>query len=312
MPRLFVFDLQLFADGFAADGGAVQTGDTAQGNAMVDDSGQLAAGATAPGQAMPEQPEQPETQQTPPQKTPQQRKAEFDKLIKEEYKDLYDQRVKSHIDRRFRETGALKQRLEAADPVMTALATKYGVPADDAAAILRALDEDTGYLEQEAAEKGVSVEQLRNLKKLEAENAQFRADMERRQREQQQQQQWAEIMRQGDALKAIHPNFDLDSECTDPDTGERFLGLIAHGLPVRTAYEAVHLDDIVGGAMQYTAKTIEAKTVNDIQARGLRPRENGTSGNAAARVAKKDPSTFTRADREDISRRVARGERIEF
>lgn len=61
------------------------------------------------------------------------------------------------------------------------------------------------------------------------------------------------------------------------------MGLLRSGVDARTAYEVVHKDEIIGGAMQYTAQRVQEKVVNDIRARGMRPPENGGSGHRAPR-----------------------------
>ena len=83
------------------------------------------------------------------------------------------------------------------------------------------------------------------------------------------------------------------------------------GVDVRTAYELIHKDEIIAGAMQFTAKTVEQKIANKIMANGARPNENGMSSQSAA-VVKSDVSQLSKADRQEIIRRVARGEKIRF
>ena len=61
--------------------------------------------------------------------------------------------------------------------------------------------------------------------------------------------------------------------------------------------------------MQYTAKQVEAKVANNVRAGQKRPAEGAASGRSAVQV-KSDPSQFTKADMDEITRRVARGERI--
>ena len=80
---------------------------------------------------------------------------------------------------------------------------------------------------------------------------------------------------------------------------------------VRTAYEVIHKDEIIPAAMHMTAKTVEQKLTNKIIAGGARPSENGNSSQGAS-VTKSDVSQLTKADRAEIARRVARGEKISF
>ena len=60
----------------------------------------------------------------------QQRKAEFERLIKGEYKDLFDERTQKIINTRFKENKTLEEqanRAKALDPVLDLLSSKYGV-----------------------------------------------------------------------------------------------------------------------------------------------------------------------------------------
>jgi hypothetical protein len=247
--------------------------------------------------------------------TADEREAEFEKLIKGEYKDLYEKRFKQGLDARFKQQKAMEEQLNASkafDPVREMLATKYGVDGTDANAILKALEEDNSFYEEEAMAKGMSIEQVKQFHKLERENAAFKRSMQEQQAREQAAQRFQQLTQQGEALKQVYPNFDLQAEANDPASGQRFRALLNSGVDVRTAYEVIHMNDIMGGAMQYTAQTIQQKTINDIRARGMRPAENGAGGNAAAAVVKSDPKKFTRKDRDEISRRVMRGERIEL
>ncbi|MFZ5975208.1 MAG: hypothetical protein ACOYU3_07350 [Bacillota bacterium] len=238
------------------------------------------------------------------------RKAEFDRLINGDYKDLYTERTQKMINERFKQTKQLEAQSEALAPVLDMLAQKYGVDAKDVKALSNAIQEDDSYYEQEAYDRGLTVDQLKQMKKLERENAEFRRVMEERSKAEEANRIMSTWYEQAEQTKGVYPGFDLEVECKNEATGERFVSLLRSGVDVKTAYEVIHKDDLIGGAMQYTAQQVAQKVTNDIRARGMRPAENGTSGNAAAAIVKSDPSKFTRQDREEISRRVQRGERI--
>lgn len=243
------------------------------------------------------------------------RRAEFERLIKGDYKDLYDKRVQDTINARFKQVKALEEKAGRADalaPVLDLLAGKYGVDASDAEALAKAIEADDSYYEQEAMEKGLSVEQLKAFKRMERENAAFKRMVQEQEQRQAGARMQAELQRQSENCQRIYPGFDLRAELERPGTGERFFSLLKSGVDVQTAYEVVHKDELVAGAMEYTAKAVQQKTVNDIRARGLRPAENGVSGGGSAITVKTDPRTFTRKDREEIARRVLRGERIQL
>lgn len=256
---------------------------------------------------------EPETRVT--SDTEEARKAEFEKFIKGDYKDLFDARVKQNIDARFKETETLRNKaaqVDALSPVLDMLSSKYGVESGNTEALAKAIQEDDGYYEEEALRKGLSVEQLKQMKKLERENAEFKRVAQEQQRKQNADRIFAQWAQQSESLKQVYPTFDLQSECSSAEYGSRFLGLLKSGIDVKTAYEVIHKDDIIGGAMQYTAQKVQQKTVNDIKARGMRPSENGGSGNAPSVIRKADPSKLTNKDLAEISKRVRAGERIEF
>jgi hypothetical protein len=102
-------------------------------------------------------------------------------------------------------------------------------------------------------------------------------------------------------------NIDFRTESMNPD----FVAILKNGSSVEAAYRAVHFDEMMGGAMFKTAQAVTEKMANNLQAKASRPVENGISSRATATV-KTDVNSLTRKDREEIERRVARGERISF
>lgn len=236
---------------------------------------------------------------------PPDRNAEFEKLIKGDYKDLYDARVQDTIQRRLKGTKETVDKYNALTPTIELLAKKYGVDANDVEALNRAIEEDDAYYEEEALERGMSVEQLKEVRKMERENAELKKQMQEKNRRDQQAQQYSQWMEQAKQAKALYPSLDLNAEAKNP----QFLRLLNAGVDVGTAYAVIHKDEIIPAAMQYTAKTVEQKLTNKIIANGARPTENGISSQSSA-VVKNDVSQYTKDDRAEIIRRVARGDKI--
>ena len=235
------------------------------------------------------------------------RNAEFEKLIKGEYKDLYDAKVQDTIQKRLKGQKETVDKFNALSPTLEMLAKKYGVDAGDIEALNNAISEDDSYYEQEALEKGMSVQQLKEIKRMERENADLKAQMEEAQRQENGKKLYAAWMQQADEAKKIYPSFDLETEMSNP----KFLDLLRSNIDVRTAYEVLHKDDIIRGAMHFTAQTVESKLSKKIASNGARPSENGMSSQSAA-VVKSDVSQLSKADRAEIIRRVQRGEKIRF
>ena len=306
-------DLQLFADGAGAGGsgtgaegatGATATAAVSQkgvkGNPLANvvygkqDDGAQAASVqnNAAGSGSVEAPD---------------RIAEFEKLIKGEYKDLYDQRVQDTVQKRLKGSKENEAKLTALSPTIELLARKYGVDASDIEALNKAIEDDDAYYEQEALEKGVTVEQLKEIRKMEKENAELKRQMQEQTAKEKGAQLYAQWMEQAEKAKTIYPSFDLRAEMQN----QKFVDLLRANVDVRTAYEVIHKDDIIPAAMQFTAKTVEQKLTNKIMANGARPNENGISSQSAAQY-KSDVSQLSKADREEIIRRVQRGEKIRF
>ena len=235
------------------------------------------------------------------------REAEFEKLIKGEYKDQYDARVQDTIQKRLKGSKETVDKYNALTPTLELLAKKYGVDAADIEALNKAIQEDDSYYEEEALEKGLTVQQLKEIRKMERENADLKAKMEESQRQEQGKKLYAAWMQQAEAAKMVYPSFDMKAEMNNP----KFVDLLRSNIDVRTAYEVLHKDEIIPAAMQFTAQAMESKIAKKIASNGARPTENGMSSQSAA-VVKSDVSQLSKADRAEIIRRVQRGEKIRF
>ena len=297
-------NLQLFAEGAGGDGGTGSEGAT----------GVSATAAVSQSKGVKSNPlanvvygKQAEVEETPAaeveKNVTEDRNAKFEALIKGEYKDLYDARVQDTVQKRLKGSKETEEKYKALTPTLEILAKKYGVDANNVEALNKAIEEDDSYFEEEALERGISVEQLKEIRKIERENAEFKKEKA----EQERREQYVTWMRQAEEAKSLYPSLDLQTEVKNPE----FRKLLMAGIDVGTAYHVVHKDEIIPAAMQYTAKTVEQKLANKVIANGARPTENGNFSQSGA-VTKSDVSTLTKTDRAEIARRVANGERITF
>ena len=235
------------------------------------------------------------------------RKAEFKKLIKGEYKDEYGAEVENIVQNRLKGTKEKVARLESLTPLLEMIANKYGVDSNDAEALIKAIEDDDSYFADEAMERGITVDELKRIRKIERENADLKKQMEEQNRQENANKLYQKWFEESESAKQFYPNFDVQAELQNED----FARLLMAGIDVKSAYEVIHKDEIIGGAMQYAAKTVEKKVVDKIKANGSRPVENGISSNSAA-VVKTDVSQFTDADMDEIIRRVRNGEKIKL
>ena len=153
----------------------------------------------------------------------------------------------------------------------------------------------------------MSVEQYKRFQKLQRENAALLREKRQQQSRQAVQQQLQKWYSEGEQVKAAYPEFDLGAECKNP----QFLSMLRSGVPVRLAYEVLHMDEIKDGVAQNTARQTEKQVVDGIRAKGSRPPEAGTAQRSSF-VVKDDPSKWTKQDRAEIARRVAQGETIKL
>ena len=313
-----LLDLQLFADGTGAAGGDTGAGGATGADATAAVSQQkgvktnpladVVYGKTAEAKDTAQTADVQESSTKEADTVPAvDRNAEFEKLIKGDYKDLYDAKVQDIVTKRLKGSKETVDKYNALAPTIEMLAKKYGVDPSDIPALNKAIEEDDSYYEEEALEKGVTVEHLKFQRKLEKENAELKRQMQEQEARENGAKLYARWMDEAKSAKAVYPGFDLKAEMQN----QQFVDLLRANVDVRTAYEVIHKDEIIPAAMQFTAQAVEKKLTNNIIAGGRRPAENGTSSQSAART-KSDVSQLTKDDIAEISRRVARGERITF
>ena len=240
-------------------------------------------------------------------KSLEERRKAFNDLVNGEYKDLYTEATQGIINRRFKETKDLEAQVKNAAPILETLMQHYNIADGDMTKLLNAVESDDTYWRDAAYDAGMDVEQYKRFQKLERENKAF-AEAERQRRGQQQAdaqiQKWYS---EAEALSQQYPDFDLNSEVKNP----QFLSMLRAGLPVEHAYKVIHMDEIMQNTASQAAASAEKKVVDNIRAKGKRPAENGTA-NQSAFTVKDDVSKLTKGEREEIAKRVARGEKISF
>lgn len=317
-------NLQIFADGGAGaaggDGGAVAgTGD--------------ATGVTAPAAEVPrakkrkENPlanvkygKQPEptapsqdatgTEQTANTREEGSKRPSFQELIEGEYKAEFGEHVQNVIRQRFKANAENEERLGKMTPIMEMLGQKYNIDPTDIDQIAKVVGDDDSLYEQEAIERGMSIESLKTIKQMERENEQLKAREQQSIAEQRMREHFNALAQQADEAKKLYPNLDLGVEMQNPTFAR--LTSPGVGVDVRTAYEVVHREEMRGAEMQYAAQKSAERMANAIRSGSMRPVENGLQGQQSAGAVKADPKSLTKADREEIKRRVRLGEKITF
>lgn len=229
--------------------------------------------------------------------------AKFKADFKAEYDAEVQGMMKDRLKKSSKENAELNNKLKASSPIIEAMAKKYGVDASDYDAILNAFESDDSNLEEEAYKRDMSVEQLREFKKIERENQSYREAEEERRK----QAVFAQWDKEAEELKTIYPSFDVVAE----QQNEQFVKLLGAGVPMRTAYEVAHKDEIIRSAMSFTAEKTAEKVANSVRANASRPSENGLSSTSAS-VNSLDINKLTPEQMQAYKQRALNGERIDF
>jgi len=297
---MYRLNLYLFGEGTGGEGTATSQGDQNSGSTLrnTGDLSKVVYGRQDTQDAAETQPEVTVTSNTLEDK----RKA-YNDLIRGEYKDFYAEDTQKMINRRFKETKNLQDRVDKAQPLLDMLQQRYGTKDGDIDGLMKAIDEDNAYWQSAADEAGMEVDQYKKFKTLERQNAALlkaQQDAAEQNRVQEQVGRWVQ---EAETLSQKYPGFDLQAEMAN----DQFRRLLQAGTPVEHAYRVIHMDELMNAAAAATEKAV----VDNIKARGTRPQENGVAAQSGF-VAKTDVAKLSREDRREIARRVARGEMISF
>lgn len=267
--------------------------------------------------AEPEEAQQTDAEEQPPVEAAEEKKATFDELLNdEEYKGEFDKRVQNIIQKRFKTAKAAEERMTKLSPLLDLIAKKYGVDnLDDVDTLVQKVTDDDAYYEDEAMERGIPVDALKQIQKVESENrvlkqaeADRQAEAEEAERRAAFDRQFQQLRAESDAIKQIYPSYDFETELKDPN----FMRLaFTPGVGAKTAYEIIHKDQIMGAAMQYATQKAQAQTAASIASGSKRPVEGWTGNNSPANT-KIDVSKLTPEQRKDYIIRASRGEKITF
>lgn len=309
--------LQFFADGASGgDGGdgagtGVTSADAGQNAGVTtDDAGQRLEKLGVPkekaerfrksmerrGAKPPETPVEPTAEEPPAQETKRDPQKEFDDFMADpEHQNLLQAMI---ADRGKKATEARNQATETMrkiDPLVQLFAKHYKIEAKDGNvdidAIVKAATEDDYFFEDEALEKGESVEKVKSDWQQEREEAQRQAEERRRVLD----ERFHSMLQQTPAIQQEYPGFDLNAELMHPEFVNMTLPTEYGGLgwDARRAYRALHQDDLEKAQVDAIAERALADAARARSANQARPRENGSS--SAAVSMKQDPYALMRS-----------------
>lgn len=241
----------------------------------------------------------------------------------EKYKDLDTKRIQNIINKRFSDTKAeraeiekSRNEIESYNLALAPLFKKYGVQDGDVDGLNQAIENDDALYYEEAEEKGMTIEQLKYIKKVENQNARLEAEKRAQQQfraqqraEAERQAQIAKLQSQSEATKALYPDFDFQNEIKN----QQFKDLVSKGVSVLDAYEVIHKRDFVSNGMKKAADEAAKLSAETIKANGMRPSEAGLANNSAAITSQTYKNMAkTKEGRAKIRDLVAKGVKVEF
>lgn len=317
------WQLQLFADGAAGDGGAggegsapaatgVESADAGhqrlrelgvpENRIRKNRSYQVKTPAAQPPAAAPaaepaqqddaaKTEEKPKTEEAKPQT-----RMSWDEVKKD---PEYSAEINKIVRSRLKDADAAQTAMTALMPWLKTVAKEHGLDPEniDYEALVKSAN---GEYDSKALELGVPKEIAMQL------------DQQNRTLEQQKfQDHIRKLEQQGESLKGTFPNFDLRAEMQNP-TFSRLVGP-GVGMSVEDAYYAVHRREIQAASMQVAAQKTAQQISNAIQSGSRRPDESGAAAQAPS-VTTFDYKKMNRAEREALKKSIyqaaARGEKI--
>ena len=226
-----------------------------------------------------------------------------DFFARPENKERMRQTIQERLERA---TRSLREEQERNAPMMTLLGEYYGVEKDangafDPQSVIDAVLDDDQFYEKYASKLGVSNDVGKRMAMLERKEAENEAARSRAERDEQLRSYFYGIAQQGEKMREIYPDFDLQREMTDP----RFYDMIDPDKPaekrlsVKEAFWALHGEDLAERQAEALAKTIKLQVANSIQAGQGRPQENGGSTAPAMQSTADMRSMLRNMSRED-------------
>lgn len=242
--------------------------------------------------------------------TPAAKRMTWDEIMADEE---YNKQMQQTMNRRLRSAKDAESKLNALTPALEVLARKYGLDETniDHAALEQAISGDKSLFEEEAFIEGQPVEKHMTEDRQRRDTLRAQRQEQATLEEQRMNDHFAKLVTQGEALKAVFKDFDLQKELENPVFFRMTSPNI--GLSVEDAYYAVHRNEIQTASMQVAAQKAAEKVSSSVLAGQRRPNEAGTAAQAPS-VTTFDYKSASKAQRQSLKDSIyaaaARGEKI--
>lgn len=234
----------------------------------------------------------------------------FDQLLKDdpvmqqEFKRSASSAIKSRVSRLNHQH---KQELSQYAGLHDALSNIYGV--SDLSELIKKVSSDDSLIERQAYDAGMSVDAFklqreldRRERALNEREAQYVAQDEFNRKT----AQWRS---ECEELEDIYPGINFEDEIMDEENGKKLFDMLQNGIPFKTAYEVVHINDLINSRSQSAAAEASKSTIDRIRAQGLRPSENANNAQAPS-ASTVDVEKMTAQQMDELIKRASRGEKI--
>lgn len=225
----------------------------------------------------------------------------------------YQKDIQHMMQSRLRSAKGAEEALGKLAPALDLIARKYGQdPAKpDYEALAQAIRDDDAYFEDDALENGTAMGETKEKVLNDLDTARQQRIQAQTIEEERFQNHIKNLEQQGEAMKAVFPNFNLMQELQNPAFARMTSPNV--GISVEDAYYAVHRREIMARGMQVTAQKTASMISNSIQAGSRRPAEAGITGQAPS-VTTFDYKNASKEQRNALKQRIrsaaARGEKV--
>lgn len=216
--------------------------------------------------------------------------------VKKKYGKFYGEDVKAAVKDRFKNQDDANAKLNAMQPMLEVMMQKAGVKSIEE--LNNLIMNDDSRFEEEAEERGWTVEQVKEYRAMEAENKRLKRAEESAANK----KHIDGLYKQAEALKQMFPDFDLNREMQNE---KFFQATKPGGMTVEEAYFAIHGKELVPQLMAYGMKRAQNQMGQTIQAQRARPTEGAmVNKNPAAAEPRIDPSKLSKKEREAYKRLI--------
>jgi len=235
--------------------------------------------------------------------------ARWEAAKKGEFKELFGRDQQKAIRERFKNQEDATAKLTAMQPMLDVLMRKTG--AESLEELQTMIEDEDPDLENKAEELGMPVEAYKQFNRMQAERDAAQAQLQRQEESAQLRAHIDGLMRQGEELKNLFPDFDFFKEMENVQF--RQMTSPQMGMTVEQAYYAIHGRDLMPQMMSYGMQRAQTQMGQTLQAQRARPAEGAMNGrNQAAAEPALNPAALPREERKKIIEYVKKHGPVSF